>query len=115
MTKIIFIHLLKSNTVSSIACLLYLPPMKKLITFICFLLFLINHSQENEINYVVDFITTQQGLSHNYTTSILSDDLNVKWIGTENGITKYNGYDFEYIKPEKKYSHLINSHISFLV
>ena len=114
MTKIIFIHLLKSNTVSSIACLLYLPPMKKLITFICFLLFLINHSQENEINYVVDFITTQQGLSHNYTTSILSDDLNVKWIGTENGITKYNGYDFEYIKPEKKYENLLNENIEVL-
>lgn len=88
--------------------------MKKLITSICFLLFLIIHAQENEINYVVDFITTQQGLSHNYTTSILSDDLNVKWIGTENGITKYNGYDFEYIKPGEKYKNLLNENIEVL-
>ena len=72
------------------------------------------HSQENDINYVVDFITTQQGLSHNYTTSIISDDLNVKWIGTENGITKYNGYDFEYIKPNETYKDLLNENIEVL-
>ncbi|PQV48393.1 two component regulator with propeller domain [Jejuia pallidilutea] len=71
-------------------------------------------SQENNINYVVDFITTEQGLSHNYVTSIVSDDLNIKWIGTENGITKFNGYDFEYIKPGSVYNELLNENIEVL-
>ena len=88
--------------------------MKILITSVCFLLSYVIYSQENEINYVIDFITTQQGLSHNYSTSIISDDLNVKWIGTENGITKYNGYDFEYIKPSEKYKNLLNENIEVL-
>tara|TARA_B100000809_G_scaffold193813_1_gene192886 strand:+ start:40090 stop:44097 length:4008 start_codon:yes stop_codon:yes gene_type:complete len=84
------------------------------IIVLCFLSSLTIYSQENEINYVVDFITTQEGLSHNYATNILSDDLNVKWIGTENGITKYNGYDFEYIKPSEKYKELLNENIEVL-
>lgn len=71
-------------------------------------------AQKNDFNYVIDFITTEQGLSHNYTTSILSDDLNIKWIGTENGITKFNGYDFEYIKPSSVYSKLLNENIEVL-
>lgn len=71
-------------------------------------------SQENDINYVIDFITTKQGLSHNYVSSIVSDDLNMKWIGTENGITKFNGYDFEYIKPSDEFKGLLNENIEVL-
>jgi signal transduction histidine kinase/ligand-binding sensor domain-containing protein/AraC-like DNA-binding protein len=71
-------------------------------------------SQENDINYVVDFITTKQGLSHNYTSSIVSDDLNMKWIATENGITKFNGYDYEYLKPSNKLKELLNENIEVL-
>jgi signal transduction histidine kinase/ligand-binding sensor domain-containing protein/AraC-like DNA-binding protein len=69
---------------------------------------------QSDINYVVDFITVKDGLSHNYATSIVSDDLNLKWIGTENGITKYNGYDFEYIKPGEDYRGLLNENIEVL-
>ncbi|MBK8515741.1 MAG: response regulator [Saprospiraceae bacterium] len=71
-------------------------------------------SQDTDINYVIDFITTKQGLSHNYVSSIISDDLNIKWIGTENGITKYNGYDFEYLKPGKENNGLLNENIEIL-
>jgi signal transduction histidine kinase/ligand-binding sensor domain-containing protein/DNA-binding response OmpR family regulator len=88
--------------------------MKNYIILICLLLNLSLFSQDNDINYVVDFITTKQGLSHNYVSSIISDDLNIKWIGTENGITKYNGYDFDYIKPSKEYEGLLNENIEVL-
>lgn len=71
-------------------------------------------AQDNDESYVIDFITTKSGLSHNYVTSLVSDDLNLKWIGTENGITKFNGYDFEYIKPNEKYKGLLNENIEVL-
>jgi signal transduction histidine kinase/ligand-binding sensor domain-containing protein/AraC-like DNA-binding protein len=71
-------------------------------------------SQTTDENYVIDFITTKQGLSHNYATSILSDDLNMKWIGTENGITKFNGYNYDYIKPSDAYTGLLNENIEVL-
>ena len=95
--------------------------MKQKIIYIIFVLISLraysqehNTNQEHNINYVIDFITTKQGLSHNYVSSIISDDLNIKWIGTENGITKYNGYDFEYIKPSKEYGGLLNENIEVL-
>jgi signal transduction histidine kinase/ligand-binding sensor domain-containing protein/DNA-binding NarL/FixJ family response regulator len=71
-------------------------------------------SQNTDENYVIDFITTKQGLSHNYSASILSDDLNMKWIGTENGITKFNGYNYDYIKPSDAYKGLLNENIEVL-
>ena len=88
--------------------------MKKIIYIFCLLVYFSTYSQESEVNYVIDFITTKQGLSHNYVSSIVSDDLNIKWIGTENGITKYNGYDFDYIKPSKDYDGLLNENIEVL-
>ena len=86
--------------------------IKKFIYFflICYSLF--SYSQKE--NYVTEFITTKEGLSHNYVSVLLSDDLNMKWIGTENGITKFNGYDFEYIKPNENYSALLNENIETL-
>lgn len=88
--------------------------MKNFITIISVLASFYLFSQDGDINYVTDFITTKQGLSHNYVSSIISDDLNIKWIGTENGITKFNGYDFEYIKPSKTYKGLLNENIETL-
>ncbi|MGZ0014785.1 two-component regulator propeller domain-containing protein [Yeosuana sp. AK3] len=88
--------------------------MKRIIIILFILSCFFTYSQDDDINYVIDFITTKQGLSHNYVSSIISDDLNIKWIGTENGITKFNGYDFEYIKPGKGYKELLNENIEVL-
>jgi signal transduction histidine kinase/DNA-binding response OmpR family regulator/ligand-binding sensor domain-containing protein len=71
-------------------------------------------SQNSSENYVIDFITTKTGLSHNYVTTVVSDDLNLKWMGTENGITKFNGFDFDYIKPSEQYKELLNENIETL-
>lgn len=87
---------------------------KKFICIVQFLVFSLAISQTNNLDYVVDFITVKQGLSHNYVTSIVSDDLNIKWFGTENGITKFNGYDFEYLKPSQRYNGLLNENIEVL-
>ena len=88
--------------------------MKRIGTLLIILVYFPIIAQENDINYVIDFITTKQGLSHNYVPSIVSDDLNMKWIGTENGITKFNGYDYEYIKPSDDYGALLNENIEVL-
>ncbi len=72
------------------------------------------YSQNDNPNYVIEYITTHQGLPHDYVTSIISDELNAKWMGTENGLTKYNGYNFENIKPGKSYKKLKNENIEVL-
>ena len=88
--------------------------MKKTILLLHLLLISIIQAQNNQANYVLEYTTTSQGLPHDYVTSIISDDLNSKWIGTENGLTKYNGYDFEIIKPGKSYKKLKNENIEVL-
>ena len=88
--------------------------MHKTILIFYFLFFSSLYSQNNNSNYVIEYITTSQGLPHDYVTSIVSDDLNVKWIGTENGLTKYNGYNFENIKPGINYKKLKNENIEVL-
>lgn len=89
--------------------------MVKYFLSVFFLIFSIQaNSQNNDENYVIDFITTKSGLSHNYVTAVVSDDLNLKWMGTENGITKFNGFDYDYIKPNDKYKGLLNENIEVL-
>tara|TARA_R110002012_G_scaffold283304_1_gene473507 strand:- start:24730 stop:28725 length:3996 start_codon:yes stop_codon:yes gene_type:complete len=70
--------------------------------------------QLNPKEYILEYLTTKEGLSNNYVTAVISDSLNVKWIGTENGIVKYNGYDFSSIKPSAKYAELKNENIETL-
>ena len=88
--------------------------MQKITLIFYLLLASVIYAQNDDANYVLEYITTNQGLPHDYVTSIISDDLNAKWIGTENGLTKYNGYDFENIKPGKNYKKLINENIEVL-
>lgn len=88
--------------------------MRKTILIFHLLLFNIIQAQNDDSNYVMEYINTSQGLPHDYVTSIISDDLNAKWIGTENGLTKYNGYNFDLIKPGKSYRKLKNENIEVL-
>lgn len=81
---------------------------------ICLLCFKVALTQNPADNYVIEHLSTRQGLSHNYVTSIISDDLNLKWIGTENGITEYDGLSFEYVKPGKNYTEMLNENIEVL-
>lgn len=89
--------------------------MIKYLLSVYFLMFSFQVVSQNENeNYVIDFITTKSGLSHNYVTGVVSDDLNLKWMGTENGITKFNGFDFDYIKPSGQFKELLNENIETL-
>ncbi len=79
-----------------------------------FMLSQILWAQENENNYVVTHFGSREGLSHGYVNSIVSDEQNIKWIATENGITKYNGSEFDYIRLNKKYAELKNENVEIL-
>ena len=64
------------------------------INFLFFLLALLNFvaiGQENEFTYVKK-ITISDGLAHNGVTSVLKDSNGFLWIGTYEGINKYDGY-----------------------
>jgi signal transduction histidine kinase/ligand-binding sensor domain-containing protein/DNA-binding response OmpR family regulator len=49
-------------------------------------------SQNNDHRF--QHLSTQQGLSHNFITSIWQDKEGFMWFGTASGLNKYDGYNF---------------------
>jgi signal transduction histidine kinase/ligand-binding sensor domain-containing protein/CheY-like chemotaxis protein/HPt (histidine-containing phosphotransfer) domain-containing protein len=49
-----------------------------------------------------DKLSIDEELSHTTVHSMMQDDKGFVWIGTENGLNVYNGYDFEIFRPDSK-------------
>lgn len=49
---------------------------------------------DDDTRYRFEQISMQSGLSHNAVYAILQDHYGFMWIGTENGLNKYDGHDF---------------------
>jgi signal transduction histidine kinase/ligand-binding sensor domain-containing protein/DNA-binding response OmpR family regulator len=93
--------------------------MKKnlFVAFVYLLTALNNHlyaypDMQGMITYL---FTTEHGLSSTKVTTILQDNTNFLWIGTEDGLNRFNGYDFTIYKnqPGDPLS-LISNHITAL-
>jgi signal transduction histidine kinase/ligand-binding sensor domain-containing protein len=71
--------------------------------------------QAQDYDLAYQHITTENGLSNNFATTIIQDKKGFIWIGTQEGLNKYDGYSFKIYKAnsEKEY-HLNNNHITFL-
>ncbi len=48
-----------------------------------------------------DHLALDQGLSQSNILSILQDSEGYMWFGTENGLNRYNGYEFDHFKRER--------------
>lgn len=71
--------------------------------------------QAQDYDLAYQHITTEDGLSNNFATTIIQSKKGFIWIGTQEGLNKYDGYSFKIYKsnPDKKY-HLNSNHITFL-
>ncbi len=62
--------------------------------------------------YTVQHLDIKDGLSHNSVTSLHKDKRGFLWVGTYDGINRYNGYEFEVFRNQPKDSTtLINNRI----
>ena len=73
--------------------------LKRILVILLFLLsFSLLHAKDslrwNAINY-----NTAHGLSNNHISFTFEDIYGYQWIGTFNGLNKFNGYQFERILP----------------
>jgi ligand-binding sensor domain-containing protein/serine phosphatase RsbU (regulator of sigma subunit) len=60
-------------------------------------------------------LNADQGLSHNTITCFLQDSQGYLWIGTQDGLNRYNAYTFEIYKHDTKNSYsLANNYINVL-
>ncbi|CAN5917454.1 sensor histidine kinase [soil metagenome] len=48
----------------------------------------------------MEHLSVKQGLSHNFVTSILQDREGFMWIGTRDGLNRYDGYRFSVFQPD---------------
>ncbi|WP_338769087.1 ATP-binding protein [Bernardetia sp. ABR2-2B] len=71
--------------------------------------------QAQDYDLAYQHLTTEDGLSNNFVTAIIQDQKGFIWIGTQEGLNKYDGYSFKVYKSnsEKKY-HLGSNRITFL-
>lgn len=66
-------------------------------------------------SYFFSSLTTNDGLPANAVTSIVQDNRNFIWIGTTNGLTRYDGYSFLTFKREAQENSLPFNEISSLL
>ena len=73
------------------------------------LLFNASYSQDGQIRF--EHITSEQGLSENVINSIYQDSRGFMWIGTNDGLNRYDGYNFSIFSPDPEVLQTINSNL----
>lgn len=96
-----------------------MPLLKKIIKkWVLFILFGcgINHISAQTNVYNFEKLTTADGLSNNHITSILQDRDGFYWIGTVDGLNRFDGSSFRIFRNNKRDSaSLINNYCSYLL
>ncbi|OHX63870.1 hybrid sensor histidine kinase/response regulator transcription factor [Flammeovirga pacifica] len=69
--------------------------LRKLLIILYFLLGIVSFSHSANYDQSLTSYTTNEGLSHFGVTAILEDHKGFIWVGTFNGLNKFDGYDFE--------------------
>lgn len=68
--------------------------------FIAILIFIFRYAGAQDMNYHFEYLTDRDGLSQNSVWSIYQDEEGFMWFGTQDGLNKYNGYEFTVFKPD---------------
>ncbi len=68
--------------------------------FLLFLLLFSISSAGTKINFVFTHVNTGNGLSQNTIKGIVQDDMGFMWIGTEDGLNLYDGYNCRIFKTD---------------
>lgn len=74
---------------------------QKSILFLLSVFLLINSSFSQRRNIKFDNITIDQGLSQSSVNAVLQDKEGFIWIGTQDGLNKYDGYNFTILKSDQ--------------
>lgn len=68
----------------------------------------------NHKEFVTKYLDVRDGLSNNYVSRVINDELGIKWIATEGGLNKYDGLSFSVYTPRNTSSGLLNENIETL-
>jgi len=79
--------------------------MKKFLRFFLFLTWVLAFSglcKAQPSSIFVEVISTEQGLSESTITDIIQDRRGFLWIGTQDGLNRYDGYGFDIFRPQQR-------------
>jgi ligand-binding sensor domain-containing protein len=62
-------------------------------------------------DYKIEQITTKKGLSQSTINCIIQDKYGFMWFGTQDGLNKYDGYDFAVFKPRRNDAGSISNNV----
>ncbi len=81
--------------------------MKNHLALVFIILFsFIIHGQESVFS--VEYITIQNGLADNTINSIIKDNTGFMWFGTNNGISKFDGYNIQNFNPNNYFINVLD-------
>ncbi|MCI5083377.1 MAG: hypothetical protein MRY78_16890 [Saprospiraceae bacterium] len=63
-------------------------------SFFCLFLFISGYLSAQSEQLSISLLGTEQGLSQGHVSSILKDQEGFVWIGTQDGLNRFNGFDF---------------------
>ncbi|MBL7898397.1 MAG: hypothetical protein JNJ99_07665 [Crocinitomicaceae bacterium] len=87
----------------------------KFLLVLFFLVILNGYAPAQQKNIRFDRFSIENGLSQSSVTGIVQDDLGFIWIATQDGLNRFNGYDFLIFKSDQTDStSLPNNYLSFL-
>lgn len=84
------------------------------IYFLLFLFSYISSFAQQQISKPSNHFTTVNGLAHNGVTSLLEDSSGFLWVGTYEGLSFFNGYEFVTIKNTNNNKPLVNNRVRSL-
>ena len=76
----------------------------QVILFLCCIVLNYTFSYSNNVFYApasINYITVANGLPQNTVQSIEKDHFGFMWFGTDNGLCRFDGYDFDYYNSKK--------------
>lgn len=76
------------------------------VIFLMIGVFILSQESKAQSNgeYLIEYIDVGKGLSNNYVSEIIEDDLGIKWFAAEGGVNKYEGSNTVTIhRPGSKY------------
>lgn len=88
--------------------------MKKALLLTLFFTYIVNLFAQDK-NFIFDHISVTEGLSHPAVNEIVQDSSGNLWIGTQNGLNRYDGYNFNVYKSyDQQINGLTNNSIKTL-
>jgi len=88
----------------------HLSPSRLILSFILSVPVLpVISAQQGNLNIKFDNVSIKDGLSQSSPNCILQDSRGIMWIGTEDGLNKYDGFSFTVYKPDQNVQQSISN------